>query len=76
MFFTFEEFSLISSTGLITAGDLRQALDTLGITFGTKMADKILVSMRFTQDGFVDYLKLGEEVEQFMRFVFVSSNAL
>jgi hypothetical protein len=53
---------------LITAQDFKQALDNLGITFGSKAADKILVLMKFTPDGYIDYLKLGEEVENFMRY--------
>lgn len=56
-----------SNTGLITAQDFKQALDNLGIAFGSKAADKILVLMKFTPDGYIDYLKLGEEVENFMR---------
>lgn len=56
-----------SNTGLITAQDFKQALDNLGIPFGSKAADKILVLMKFTPDGYIDYLKLGEEVENFMR---------
>ena len=64
---------LIVQIGLITAQDFKQALDNLGITFGSKAADKILVLMKFTPDGYIDYLKLGEEVENFMRYV-LSSN--
>lgn len=53
---------------MITAQDFKQALDNLGIAFGSKAADKILVLMKFTPDGYIDYLKLGEEVENFMRY--------
>lgn len=62
--------------GLITAQDFKQALDNLGISFGTKAADKILVLMNFTPDGLIDYLKLGEEVEKFMRYLFNFTNLL
>lgn len=56
-----------NNTGLITSQDFKQALDNLGIVFGSKAADKILVLMKFTPEGYIDYLKLGEEVENFMR---------
>ncbi len=52
---------------MITSQDFKLALDNLGIRFGSKAADKILVLMRFTPEGYIDYLKLGEEVENFMR---------
>eukprot|EP01112_Ceratiomyxa_fruticulosa_P010876 TRINITY_DN28_c0_g1_i1.p1 TRINITY_DN28_c0_g1~~TRINITY_DN28_c0_g1_i1.p1 ORF type:complete len:618 (+),score=139.06 TRINITY_DN28_c0_g1_i1:276-2129(+) len=56
-----------ANTGLVDTNSFRKAMDDVGLRLGSKEADRIISSLNFLSDGYVDYLKLGEEVGHMLK---------
>lgn len=53
----------LDHVGLISGSDFRKAMSEAGLKFGTKEVDAILRLITFTPDGKIDFLRMGDVVD-------------